>query len=63
MCVISIDLLKKFFFFQGEEGREGQRGFRGRPGLPGPAGMDALPCPREALLNFENMCNTCCKKP
>jgi hypothetical protein len=25
--------------------------------------MDALPCPREALLNFENMCNTCCKKP
>jgi hypothetical protein len=25
--------------------------------------MDALPCPREALLNFENTCNTCCKKP
>ncbi|UJR35900.1 hypothetical protein I4U23_028643 [Adineta vaga] len=48
---------------KGEEGREGPRGFRGRPGLPGPAGMDALPCPREVLANFDNMCSSCCKKP
>lgn len=48
---------------KGDEGREGRRGFRGRPGLPGPAGMDALPCPREFLSNYENMCSSCCKKP
>jgi hypothetical protein len=45
------------------KGDEGNRGFRGRPGFPGPAGMDALPCPRELLLNIDNTCNSCCKKP
>jgi len=50
-------------FFQGEDGREGPRGLRGRPGLPGPPGMDGLPCSRDVLTDFENMCQNCCKKP
>ncbi|CAF1931860.1 unnamed protein product [Rotaria magnacalcarata] len=47
---------------KGEEGPGGKRGFPGRPGSPGPAGMDAFPCPREVLRNFDNACNSCCKK-